>query len=610
MNSRSVFRTVLLLCMCNLWWVSLAQAQKPTAKEKQAVRLMKTKIDQAGKFYKSKKMDQCREAIEAAIPQFMTATQGARQELLELVKPEYDRLQKAHELLLAAGEELSTLPPFPQPVSGDSAVVSFKTLVAPILVAKCGNCHINRKQGNFSTATFESLDQSTMLAFGLPQDSRLIEVIESGEMPKGGLTVEPAELQILKDWITQGAKFDGDNPRQNLREIVTSTAAPAATVAAPTPAAPTGKETVSFGLQIAPILVEHCGQCHMNANPSGNFNQASFETLLRGGDSGPPIVPYKTEASMLYKRLVAGEMPPTGKLDAKLIELFGTWITEGAKYDGVDPKLATATVATVAKAKSQSHAELMADRKGLSAKNWNLVMGQTESFTLQSDNFLVIGSADKKRLDEISTQLTKAAPKVAATLKSDSAAPLVKGNISVFVFEKRYDFSEFGKMVERRDFSKDVSAYWNYTVSDAYATILLPPNQTAADAEISLVQQMAALHVASLAPDVPRWFADGVGYWTAKKILAQQEAVKAWDAESVAAAGTMKQPDDFINNRMPAEQAGLVSYLFVKSLKSKGGSFDDLLDSMRDGKSFERSFTTAFGTTAAEMLKRVYKNGG
>ena len=40
----------------------------------------------------------------------------------------------------------------------------------------------------------------------------------------------------------------------------------------------------------------------------------------------------------------------------------------------------------------------------------------------------------------------------------------------------------------------------------------------------------------------------------------------------------MNKPDDFIKNQMPADQAALVSYLFVKTLKSDGSPLSsDLL---------------------------------
>ena len=47
-----------------------------------------------------------------------------------------------------------------------------------------------------------------------PAGSHFIEVIESGEMPKGGLKVSDSELKTLKQWIADGAKFDGDDEKK------------------------------------------------------------------------------------------------------------------------------------------------------------------------------------------------------------------------------------------------------------------------------------------------------------------------------------------------------------------------------------------------------------
>lgn len=596
---------IFVLAFCN--GTAPANAQAPSSSQKQAIRSIKSQIDRAGKLYSAKRTDDSRDEINEAIKTLVELTTGEPSpELIELLTPEYQRLQKAHELLTAAGETLDELPALAM-----SAVdaVSFKTNVAPILLAKCGRCHVDRNQGNFSAASFDSLERSTTIAFGIPQDSRLIEVIESGEMPKGGLTVEPAELETLKAWIKQGAKFDGIDRTQNLKQLVGATAAPDRNDAMPEVAMATGNESVSFGLHIAPILVKNCGSCHMVNNPRGNFNQTDFRGLLAGGDSGSPINPGKSKTSPLFQRIAAGEMPPTGKLDDKLIALIGKWIDEGAKFDGGSPRLSMVSVAAVAQAKSQTHQQLIDARRTAAAKTWSLAMGRVEGRSHASNNFFVTGADDDDRLADVADLLERLTPKIAKTLDADSSQPFVKGNVSVFVFDKRYDFSEFGKMVEQREFPKQISGHWNYNITNAYATILLTRNEVAADAEVMLAQQLAAIHAASLAPDVPRWFADGLGYWATKKILAKNESVKSWDAAATSAAATMKAPDDFVSNRMPSDQAGLVSYLFVKSLKSNNGAFKKLISAMHDGESFDASFTGAYGMSAAEMLKLAYQKG-
>ncbi len=604
-NQTLVLLFALLMIVIAPTGTSTLNAQEPTAREKKALRLLKTNIDRAGKQYKVEKLDTSQRYINQAIKQVEALSTGASAELLDLIKPEYERLKVAHKLLTDAGQTLDPLKPLPAPPA-DMGNVSFKSAVAPILVAKCGNCHVTRNRGDFSSASFEALTNSTMIAFGLPQDSRLIEVIESGEMPKGNLKVEPAELATLKAWIQQGAKFDGEDPKLNLSEYASDATTPNRNRRRNMEAAlPTGNETVSFGLHIAPILIENCGTCHMNDNPRGNLNMGTFRTLLTGGDAGSPLAPGKSKDSFLFKRIESGEMPPNGKLDAKLIGLIGKWIDEGAKFDGGNVRLPTRTVAAKVKADSQSHDELVADRQALSEKTWTLVMDDVEAISIGSDNFTVVGSTTESRLTDVSHNIEKMVPKISSALRSDSAGPFVKGNVTVMVFDRRYDFSEFGKMVEQLDFPKEVSGYWGYTTIDAYATVLMTRNKNPDDINVSLAQQLAAVHVANLAPDVPRWFADGVGYWTAKKLYSKDETVKSWDVDAKAAAASMIKPDDFIQNKMPADKAALVAYLFVRQLKSDSSRFNKLMKAMRDGGSFSDSFGTAFGMQPEQMFGKM-----
>lgn len=583
---------------------STSYGQAPTPKQKQALKQLKTSIDRAGKQFKAEKYEASSKYIQQAMGLLDKLSVNATPEVIELMKSDYDRLKKAHELLSENGQKLEQLKPLPTPMTADGEPVSFKSAVAPILVAKCGNCHVNRNRGDFSAATFEALDRSTTIAYGLPDTSRLIEVIESGDMPRGGLTVEEDELKTLKLWIKQGAKFDGDNPRQSLNEFVTDNN-PAPRRQRIEPKMPTGKETVSFGLHVAPVILENCAQCHITNNPRGNFSMADFRRLLAGGDGGPPIQPGNSAASELIKRLRgdgAEVMPPRGKLDDKIIDQIAKWIDEGATFDGGDPRLAMRTVAAKVKADSQSHGELVADRTKLAAQTWKLVMDTVDSTTVPSKNFLVTGSTNESRLTDVSKLSERIAPKIANALRADTKRPLVKGNISIFVFDKRYDFSEFGKMVEQRDFPKEINAHWGFNTIDAYATVLMTRNQNATDIQVPLAQQIAAIHVANLAPDMPRWFADGVGLWTARKIFSRDEKMKSLDVDAEAAAASMTKADDFVQNRMPSDKAALVSYLFVKQLRSNSSSYNKLMKGLAAGNTFEKSFETAYGGSPSKLL--------
>ncbi len=98
----------------------------------------------------------------------------------------------------------------------DSKQVSFINEVAPIISAKCGKCHVASSKGKYSIKSYDALMNSDSITPRKPDDSYLIEVIENGEMPKGGLKVERKELETLKQWIVQGAKFDGEDESQTL----------------------------------------------------------------------------------------------------------------------------------------------------------------------------------------------------------------------------------------------------------------------------------------------------------------------------------------------------------------------------------------------------------
>jgi mono/diheme cytochrome c family protein len=591
--------SMLLVC----WFAQPIFGQAPTSKQKLGIKRVQANLKNAGEQYKLKKFDAAKRFFERAVDEFQEISENPSPELTKVLEPEFARLSKAHQLLAAAGQELDVLKPFGS-LSGAGGPVSFTKSVAPIIVSKCGNCHVNQNRGDFSAATFEALDGSTTIAYGLPDTSRIVEVIVSGEMPKGGLKVSDEELKTLKDWIKQGAKFDGTDVKASLTTYV---AAPARNRERVEAVKPTGKETVSFGLHIAPILLENCGQCHINQNPRGNFSMADFRGLLRGGDGGTPIKPGDAEASQIVKRLKGDGvdvMPPSGMLDDDVIKLVSKWIDEGAAFDGGGERIQMVTVAAKAKADSQSHEELTADRNELARNTWKLVMDGVESKELVSENFVVTGSTNESRLVDVSRLCEKLVPKIAKELKAPPEELFVKGNVSVFVFDKRYDFSEFGKMVENRDFPKEIKGHWGFSTIDAYATVLMTRNQTAENVEVSLAQQIAAIRVASMGTDVPRWFADGVGLLAASRVYSRHDDLKSLDLDATSAIASMIKADDFIQNKMPADQAALVGYLFVKKLRSQSGSYNKLMSSLKT-QTFDEAFQNAYGKTPAELILGV-----
>ncbi len=89
-----------------------------------------------------------------------------------------------------------------------------------------------------------------------------------------------------------------------------------------------------FESNIRPILIEHCYECHAEGKKvRGGLLVDSKAALLKGGDTGPAIVPGNPDKSLLMKAILYQgdlKMPPKGKLSATAINNIKEWIAKGA----------------------------------------------------------------------------------------------------------------------------------------------------------------------------------------------------------------------------------------------------------------------------------------
>ena len=94
---------------------------------------------------------------------------------------------------------------------------------------------------------------------------------------------------------------------------------------------------VDFEKDIAPLLIEHCLECHQPNKKSGGLDLTSFAMMKAGGDQGTALIFGKPKESLMIQRIELGEMPPKeGKglkavASADLLKLK-EWISEGAKW--------------------------------------------------------------------------------------------------------------------------------------------------------------------------------------------------------------------------------------------------------------------------------------
>src|SRR5437667_9999343 len=73
-------------------------------------------------------------------------------------------------------------------------------------------------------------------------------------------------------------------------------------------------DPLTFEQHVRPILKAHCFQCHgEETEHEANLELRLVRLIAKGGDSGSAIVAGKSDESLLFQRLDAGEMPPEGK---------------------------------------------------------------------------------------------------------------------------------------------------------------------------------------------------------------------------------------------------------------------------------------------------------
>ena len=130
-----------------------------------------------------------------------------------------------------------------------------------------------------------------------------------------------------------------ENPRCQVRHagLVSRALFAACSYSSAQDAAPAAADkSVTFEQHVAPILQARCVKCHGEGKLESGLDLRRKFLIVKGGDSGPAIVPGKPEESGLFTRLEKGEMPPKeeGRLDDKQRDLIRRWIAAGAPLAG------------------------------------------------------------------------------------------------------------------------------------------------------------------------------------------------------------------------------------------------------------------------------------
>lgn len=80
---------------------------------------------------------------------------------------------------------------------------------------------------------------------------------------------------------------------------------------------------------IAPLLKRHCVKCHGPIKQEGRLNLAGAGGIIRGGKTGVAVVPHDADASLVWQKIAADEMPPEKPLSADEKAAIKRWIVSG-----------------------------------------------------------------------------------------------------------------------------------------------------------------------------------------------------------------------------------------------------------------------------------------
>ena len=564
---------------------------------------IESKLKEAGKLTADKKYDEARPlVIEAQTELNLLALEG--NEVKALVAKLYGRLASTHRVLSRNNVDL---PPLVNPADkpADTAgTVSFNRDVVPIFVARCNGCHIQQRRGGFSMATYADLirgsDAGTVFTPGTSAGSRLMDVLQSGDMPRGGGPLTAEQMASIATWIDEGAKFDGTDPNARL------SAPPADNTPRPVleVVRATGNESTLFSRDIAPVLAAACTGCHGGQNPAAQLRLETFATLLAGNNNGLILTPGNAAESLLVKKIkgTAGDQMPLNQspLPDETIALFEKWVAEGAKYDGTNPADPVEFVANVYRVSQMSHDELAVYRGELALRNWSLAIPDEAPDRAETENFLLMGNVGQNRLTEMAAEIESVVPKVARIFKAPAKKPLLKGRMTLFVFGKRYDYSEFGQMVERREVPDGYLGHFRFNVVDAYGAVLAPESEEDYSLHALIGQQLAGTYLESQG-QMPAWFSQGVSWAVGAKIDAKDPLVKQRAEAVPGILARSQKAEDFLTGALPPADSAVLNASFADYLMSNSRGFGALLTALRRNTPFDAAFQQAYRGTPAQL---------
>ena len=428
--------------------VDIVQAA-PTAAQRRELSAIRTGLGKAAALIRRRKYDEAVKLVDAAEKRLEAVIKEAKLKPRDRNVATIKRLIKLRRAALdrAQGKK---------PGAAKRGTGSlFAKVIAPIFKKNCSGCHSNNPKGGLRLDSAAGIKK--VITPGNYKTSLLIQRLAARgnkRMPKNAAPLSNVQIRAIALWIQQGANFGTD-------ATVTKKTTPAKV----TISKPTGKETVSFVKDIAPFMVNLCVGCHNDRRKSGGLSLTSFASLMAGGKSGRVVLPGNLDGSRLWD--LAGKQKPfkMPRGQARIMPTnwrnLRTWIREGAKFDGKDPKATLRSLVPTdeqlkaAKFAKMSTVEFAQYRRQQTETLWGRAFPKQKPKSVETSQFFVYGNVSTERLTEIGKWAEAHVARLKKTFR-DKSDLLFKGKLAILVLKDRFGYEEFNIVIQKREIPPDM----------------------------------------------------------------------------------------------------------------------------------------------------------
>ena len=203
-----------------------------------------------------------------------------------------------------------------------SPAPEFDSAILPLFKARCAACHGEAApQAGLNLTKLNSIlkggKSGPAIVAGSSDRSLLVEKVASGAMPPVDPKLTADEIHQIRLWIDEFA----------------------ASETAPMVAASITEKDV------LPIFQTRCIACHGKRKQEAGLDLRTQASRLKGGKSGPALVPGRPEESLLLHRVETQEMPPAKLLQgtnirpppSEEVETLRRWIAAGCQPAPAEP---------------------------------------------------------------------------------------------------------------------------------------------------------------------------------------------------------------------------------------------------------------------------------